>query len=68
VGTEVLWNDILHVLGFVGVGLERVVIAEGDLRTMPADARCLALEKFVELRNKGLDVVFAEHRHVGDLL
>ena len=65
-----MWNDIAHILGFtgVGVGLERVVIAESDLRAVSADARCATLEKFDELRRKGVYVVFAEHRQVGDLL
>lgn len=70
IGVGILWNDIAHGLGFTGVsvGLERVVIAEGDLRVMSADARCVTLEKFNELRRKGIDVVSAEHRQVGDLL
>jgi len=70
VGTGVSWGDISHVLGFVGVGagLETIVLAEGDFRVVPADDRCLALEKFAELRSRGLDIVFAEHRQVGDLL
>ena len=65
-----MWIDIAHVLGFTGVsaGLERVVITEDDLRVIPADVRCVTLEKFDELRRKGVDVVFAEHRKVGDLL
>ena len=69
-GVGILWNDIAHILGFtgVGVGLERVVIAESDLRAVSADARCATLEKFDELRRKGVYVVFAEHRQVGDLL
>jgi len=69
VGAGILWYDIAHILGFAGVGagLERVMIAEGDLRVIPTDARCVALEKFAELRNKGVDVVFAEHHRVGDL-
>jgi len=70
VGAGILWYDITHVLGFTGVaaGLDRVVIAEGDLGVIPADARCVTLKKFDELRGKGVDVVFAEHRRVGDLL
>lgn len=70
VGTGVSWGDVSHVLGFVGVGagLETVVIAEGDFKVVPADDQCLALEKFAELRSRGLDVVFSEHRQVGDLL
>jgi len=70
VGVGILWCDVAHILGFtgVGVGLERVVIAEGDLRVIPADARCVTLEKFDELRRKGVDVVFADHQGVGDLL
>jgi len=69
VGTGILWCDVAHILGFAGViaGLDRVVITEGDLRAIPADARCATLEKFDELRRKGVDVVFAEHRQVGDL-
>lgn len=69
-GTGVLWSDVSHVLGpaAVGAGLERVVIAEDDLRVILAGNQCIALEKFTEMRNKGLDVVFAEHRQVGDLL
>lgn len=69
VGTGVLWSDVSHVLSFVGVGagLQRVVIPEDVLKAIPADDRCLTLEKFAELRNKGLDVVFAQHRRVGDL-
>jgi hypothetical protein len=69
VGTGVLWSDVSHVLSFVGVGagLQKVVVAEDVLRVIPADDRCLTLEKFAELRNKGLDVVFAEHRRVEDL-
>ncbi|KAF9644241.1 hypothetical protein BDM02DRAFT_3131881 [Thelephora ganbajun] len=70
VGAGILWNDVAHVLGFTGVGagLERVVITEGDLRVIPVDARCVTLEKFDELRGKGVDVVISEHRRVGDLL
>lgn len=70
VGVGILWNDVAHILGFTGVsaGLERVVIAEGDLRRIPANARCATLEKFDELGRKGVGVVFAEHRRVGDLL
>lgn len=70
VGVEVLWSDVSHVLGFVGAsaGLERVVIAEDDLKLIAAEDKWLALEKFAGLRNKGLDVVFTEHRQVGDLL
>lgn len=70
VGAEVLWSDVSHVLGFVSAnaGLERVVIAEDDLRLIAAEDKWLALEKFAELKNKGLDVVFTEHRQVGDLL
>jgi hypothetical protein len=68
VGAGVSWSDVSHVLGIAGTGLETVVIAEGDFRVTPADDQCLALEKFAELRSRGLDVVFAEHRHVGDLL
>lgn len=70
VGAGILWSDIAHVLNFTGVGagLERVVIAEGDLGVIPADARCVTLKKFDELRGKSVDVVFAEHRRVGDLL
>lgn len=70
VGPGILWNDLAHVLCFTGVstGLEKVVIAEGDLRAIPADARCVTLEKFDDVRRKGIDVVFAEHRRVGDLL
>lgn len=69
VGAGVLWSDLGHVLNVVGVGagLQRVVIAEDVLRMIPADDRCLTLEKFTELRNKGLDVVFTEHQRVGDL-
>jgi hypothetical protein len=70
VGTGILWCDIAHSLDFTGVGagLERVVIAEGDLGVIPADARCVTLEKFDELRSKGVGIVFAEHQRVGDLL
>lgn len=70
VGTGVLWWDVAHILVFTGAnaGLETVVIAEGDLRVIPADARCATLEKFDELRRTGVDVVFADHRRVGDLL
>jgi len=70
VGVGILWHDVAHVLGFIGVGagLERVVITEGDLKVIPANARCVTLEKFDELRRKGVDVVFTEHRGVGDLL
>ena len=70
VGVGILWCDIAHVLGSngVGVGSARVVIEEGDLRVIPADARFATLEKFDQLRSKGVDVVFAEHRRVGDLL
>lgn len=62
--------DIAPVLNLAGLGtgLERVVIAEGDLRVAPEDARCVTLKKFDELRGKGVDVVFAEHRGVEDLL
>ena len=64
-----LWSDVSHVLSFVipDAGLERVVISEDVLRMIPVDDRCLTLEKFTELRNKGLNVVFAKHRRVGDL-
>lgn len=58
---------VLNVAG-VGAGLERVVIAEGDLRVVSEDARHATLKKFDELRRKGVDVVFAEHLGVGDLL
>ena len=70
VGAEILWSDVSHVLGFVGAsaGLERVVIAEDDLRLIAAEDRWLALDKFAGLRNKGLDVIFSQHRQVGDLL
>jgi len=70
VGVGILWCDIAHILGFTGVsaGLDMVVIAEGDVRAIPVDARCATLEKFDELRRKGVDVVFAEHRRVEDLL
>lgn len=69
VGPGVLWSDVSHVLGLVGAGagLQTVVVAEDILRVIPADDRCLALEKFTELRNKGLDVVFAQRRRVEDL-
>ena len=66
VGAGVSWSDVSHVLGIVGAGLESVVIAEGDMRVIPADARGLALEKFAELANRGLHVVFAENPKVGD--
>lgn len=70
VGTGILWWDVAHILVFTGVsaGLETVVIAEGDLRVIPADARCATLEKFDELRRRGVDVVFVDHQRVGDLL
>ena len=70
VGVGILWCDIAHILGFAGVsaGLDRVVIAEGDVRAIPADARCATLEKFDELRRKGVDVIFTEHQRVEDLL
>ena len=70
VGAGILWYDIAQVLGFAGAvaGLDRVVITEGDLGVIPADARCVTLKKFDELRGNGVDVVFAEHRRVGDLL
>lgn len=70
VAVGILWCDIAHVLGFtrVGVGLERVVITEGDLKAIPEDARYATLKKFDELRGKGVDVVVAEHSRVGDLL
>jgi len=69
VGVGISWCDIAQVLSFTGVGagLERVVIAEGDLRVVPADALNVTLEKFDEL-SKGVDVVLAEHRRVEDLL
>ena len=66
VGAGILWYDVAHVLGFAG--LDRVVIAEGDLGVIPVDARCVTFKKFDELRGKGVDVVFAEHQRVGDLL
>jgi hypothetical protein len=70
VGVGILWCDLAHILGFAGVsaGLDRVVIAEEDLRAIPADARWVTLEKFDELRRKGVGVVFAEHRRVEDLI
>jgi len=70
VGAGILWIDIAHGLGSTGVsaGLDRVVIAEDDLRVIPAGVRCVTLEKFDELRRKGVDVVFAEHQQVGELL
>ena len=62
-----MWSDILHLLAFVGAGasLERVVISEDTSRVIPTEDQCLTHER---LRNRGLDVVFAEHRRVGDLL
>lgn len=69
VGAGVSWSDVSHALSLVTLdaGLQRVVIAEDVLRVIPADVRYLTLEKFTELRNTGLDVVFAKHQRVGDL-
>lgn len=69
VGAGVLWSDVSHVLNFVALdaGLQRVVIADDVLKPIPADDRSLTLEKFTELRNKGVDVLFAKHRRVEDL-